>query len=62
MKSKKQFNVRVSRDTIKTFGAEVRRLGRIDKSLRRDPLAEAAIKSFLALPEADRTIKVKEVA
>ena len=62
MKHKRQFNVRVSRPTITAFGAEVRRLGRIDKSLRRDPLAEAALKSFLALPMADRERMVKEVA
>jgi hypothetical protein len=62
MKNKRQFNVRVTRGTIKEFGQEARRLGRIDKLWRRDPLAEAAIKSFLALPETERERIVKEVA
>jgi hypothetical protein len=62
MKNKKQFNVRVTRPTNIAFGREAKRLASIDKKLRRDPLAEAALKSFLALPESERERMVKEVA
>ena len=40
--SKRQFNVRITPSTLTQFGGEVRRLSRIDKRLRRDPLAEVA--------------------
>jgi hypothetical protein len=60
--SKRQFNVRITPSTLTQFGGEVLRLSRIDKRLRRDPLAEAALKSFLDLPQAERERRAKEVA